>query len=98
MYSTALVELLRTHERALLDAWIGAQRAAGMRVDLLDETTILANSAELLRQITVAAAQGLGDLRESHWQPEPGGPDAFADGDLRLLAQGTPVHPDPERV
>ncbi|MCD4864045.1 STAS domain-containing protein [Pseudomonas sp. PLB05] len=69
MYSTALVELLRTHERALLDAWIGAQRAAGMRVDLLDETTILANSAELLRQITVAAAQGLGDLRESHWQP-----------------------------
>ncbi len=69
MYSTALVELLRTHERALLDAWIGAQRAAGMRIDLLDETTILANSAELLRRITVAAAQGLGDLREPHWQP-----------------------------
>lgn len=69
MYSTALVELLRTHERSLLDAWIGAQRAAGMRVDLLDETTILANSAELLRRITVAAAQGLGNLRESHWQP-----------------------------
>ncbi|KTT52292.1 anti-sigma factor antagonist [Pseudomonas oryzihabitans] len=69
MYSTALVELLRTHEQALLDAWIGAQRAAGMRVDLLDETTILANSAELLRRITVAAAQGGNDLRESHWQP-----------------------------
>ncbi len=69
MYSTALVELLRTHERSLLDAWIGAQRAAGMRVDLLDETTILANSAELLRRITVASAQGIGDLRESHWQP-----------------------------
>jgi len=69
MYSTALVELLRTHEQALLDAWIGAQRAAGMRVDLLDETTILANSAELLRRITVAAAQGGSDLRESHWQP-----------------------------
>ena len=69
MYSTALVELLRTHEQALLDAWIGAQHAAGMRVDLLDETTILANSAELLRRITVAAAQGGSDLRESHWQP-----------------------------
>lgn len=69
MYSTALVELLRTHERSLLDAWIGAQRAAGMRIDLLDETTILANSAELLRRITVAAAQGLGNLREPHWQP-----------------------------
>lgn len=69
MYSTALVELLRTHEQALLDAWIGAQRAAGMRVDLLDETTILANSAELLRRINVAAAQGGNDLRESHWQP-----------------------------
>ena len=63
MYSTAFVELLRTHERSLLDAWIGAQRAAGMRIDLLDETTILANSAELLRRITVAAAQGLGNLR-----------------------------------
>ena len=69
MYSTALVELLRTHERSLLDAWIGAQRAAGMRIDLLDETTILSNSAELLRRITVAAAQGLGNLREPHWQP-----------------------------
>ncbi|MEH3021822.1 MAG: STAS domain-containing protein [Pseudomonas oryzihabitans] len=69
MYSTALVELLRTHERSLLDAWIAAQRAAGMRVDLLDETTILANSAELLRRITVAAAQGIGDLHDSHWQP-----------------------------
>lgn len=69
MYSTALVELLRTHERPLLDAWIGAQRAAGMRIDLLDETTILANSAELLRRITVAIAQGLGDLHEPHWQP-----------------------------
>ena len=69
MYSTALVELLRTHEQALLDAWVGAQRAAGMRVDLLDETTILANSAELLRRINVAAAQGGSDLRESHWQP-----------------------------
>lgn len=69
MYSTALVELLRTHERTLLDAWIAAQRAAGMRVDLIDETTILANSAELLRRITLASAQGIGDLRESHWQP-----------------------------
>lgn len=69
MYSNALVELLRTHEQALLDAWISAQRAAGMRVDLLDETTILTNSAELLRRITVAAAQGGSDLHQAHWQP-----------------------------
>ena len=40
-----------------------------MRVALLDEPPILANSAEFLRRITVAAAQGLGDLREPHWQP-----------------------------
>ncbi|GGK08803.1 STAS domain-containing protein [Pseudomonas matsuisoli] len=69
MSSTAIAELLRNHEATLLDVWVAAQRNAGMRLDLMNESTIVTNSAELLRKLTTAAAQGMDDLDAAHWQP-----------------------------
>ncbi|TLX53958.1 anti-anti-sigma factor [Stutzerimonas nosocomialis] len=69
MSSTALAELLKQHETDLLDAWISAQRAAGIRTDLIDEASVVANSRELLKALTLGAAEGVEDFGDAHWSP-----------------------------
>ncbi len=67
MSSPALAELLKQHETDLLDAWISAQRTAGIRTDLIDEASVLANSRELLKALTLGAAEGIADFGDAHW-------------------------------
>jgi rsbT co-antagonist protein RsbR len=55
-----------------LDEWVTAQRLAGIRTDLVDEETVRSNSQELLKLLTVAAAEGLDDLHSAHWTPVKG--------------------------
>ncbi|MBA1274135.1 STAS domain-containing protein [Stutzerimonas azotifigens] len=69
MSSPALAELLKQHETDILDAWISAQRAAGIRTDLIDEASVVANSRELLKALTLGAAEGVDDFGDAHWKP-----------------------------
>ncbi|TRX76633.1 STAS domain-containing protein [Pseudomonas mangiferae] len=72
MPASALAELLKTYESELLEEWIGAQRAAGLRSDLIDLDTVVSNSRELLKLLAVAAEQGIDDLGARHWEPVRG--------------------------
>ncbi|GGL93907.1 STAS domain-containing protein [Pseudomonas asuensis] len=72
MPASVIAELLQQHERELLDEWVTAQRLAGIRTDLVDEETVRSNSQELLKLLTVAAAEGLDDLHSAHWTPVKG--------------------------
>ena len=67
--SPALVEILATADDALLDAWIQTQVTGGsLRRDLLDESELRSDSAELLRLLTEAArAGGRLDVSDPSW-------------------------------
>ncbi len=69
---SVLAEILKKHESQLLETWIEAQRASGIRADLIDIDTVIANSKELLKLLTVAAAEGTQDLSAQHWEPVKG--------------------------
>jgi rsbT co-antagonist protein RsbR len=72
MPASVIAELLQQQEAELLNEWISAQRLAGIRTDLIDEDAVMNNSRELLKLLTVAAAQGIADLHTSHWSPVKG--------------------------
>ncbi|MGS0940093.1 STAS domain-containing protein [Pseudomonas luteola] len=69
MPASVIAELLQQHERELLEEWVTAQRSAGIRTDLIDEETVKSNSKEMLKLLTVAAAEGLDDLHHDQWSP-----------------------------
>ncbi len=64
-----IAELLKKHESELLLEWVASQRAAGIRTDLIDESTVLNNSRELLKLLSIAAASGIDDLNGAEWKP-----------------------------
>ncbi|MCQ4272794.1 STAS domain-containing protein [Pseudomonas kuykendallii] len=64
-----IAELLKKHESELLQEWIASQRAAGIRTDLIDEGTVLNNSRELLKLLSIAALGGIDDLGSAEWKP-----------------------------
>ena len=69
MSVSAIAELLKKHESELLLEWVASQRAAGIRTDLIDESTVLNNSRELLKLLSIAAASGIDDLNGAEWKP-----------------------------
>ncbi|MDG9924410.1 MULTISPECIES: STAS domain-containing protein [unclassified Pseudomonas] len=69
MSVSQLAELLKQNEEQLLDKWMAAQRAAGMRIDLIDERTVQESSRELLKAVTIALAQGSDDIETAAWKP-----------------------------
>jgi len=69
MSIAVLAELLKHHEKVLLDQWIAAQRNAGIRSDLVDERTVQENSRELLKALIVAIAEGTDDIESAPWRP-----------------------------
>jgi rsbT co-antagonist protein RsbR len=69
MSVSQLAELLKQHEEQLLDKWMAAQRAAGIRIDLIDERTVQESSRELLKGVTMALAQGSDDIQTAAWKP-----------------------------
>lgn len=69
MTATVLAELLQQNEITLLERWIGAQRQAGIRSDLIDDRTMADNSRELLRELTRAIGEGGDDIEQAHWRP-----------------------------
>jgi rsbT co-antagonist protein RsbR len=48
---------------------MAAQRAAGIRIDLIDERAIQESSRELLKAVTIALAQGSDDIETAAWKP-----------------------------
>ncbi|MDD0843548.1 STAS domain-containing protein [Pseudomonas sp. Gutcm_11s] len=64
-----LAELLKQNEEPLLEKWMAAQRAAGIRMDLVDDRTVQDNSRELLKAVTIALAQGSDDINSAAWKP-----------------------------
>ena len=69
MSVSQLAELLRQNEEHLLEQWLQAQRAKGLRLDLIDERVVQENSRELLKAVTMALAQGTDDLASPAWKP-----------------------------
>ena len=69
MSVSQLAELLKQNEEQLLDKWMAAQRAAGIRVDLIDERAVQESSRELLKAVTIALAQGSADIETPAWKP-----------------------------
>lgn len=69
MSVSQLAELLKNNEDQLLEQWLAAQRAAGIRLDLIDERTVQENSRELLKALVLALAQGSDDLSSPTWKP-----------------------------
>ncbi|WP_313514995.1 STAS domain-containing protein [Pseudomonas sp.] len=69
MSVSAIADLLKKHESELLLEWVASQRAAGIRTDLIDESTVLSNSRELLKLLSIAAASGIDDLNGAEWKP-----------------------------
>jgi rsbT co-antagonist protein RsbR len=69
MSVSQLAELLKQNEEQLLDKWMAAQRAAGIRIDLIDERAIQESSRELLKAVTIALAQGSDDIETAAWKP-----------------------------
>ena len=69
MSVSQLAELLKQNEEQLLDKWMVAQRAAGIRVDLIDERAVQESSRELLKAVTIALAQGSDDIQAPAWKP-----------------------------
>ncbi|WP_043307253.1 STAS domain-containing protein [Pseudomonas sp. ML96] len=67
-----LAELLKQNEEPLLEKWMAAQRAAGIRMDLVDDRTVQDNSRELLKAVTIALAQGSDDIDSAAWKPLKG--------------------------
>ena len=69
MSVSQLAELLKQNEEQLLDKWMAAQRAAGIRIDLIDERAVQESSRELLKAVTIALAQGSDDIETPAWKP-----------------------------
>jgi rsbT co-antagonist protein RsbR len=69
MSAAIFAELLKQDEKAILDKWMAAQRNAGIRSDLIDDRTVEENSRELLKALTVAAAEGSDDFAAPAWKP-----------------------------
>lgn len=69
MTDTSLAELFKHNEQQLLAQWLEAQRAVGLRLDLIDERTVQQNSQELLKTFTMALAQGARDFDSPAWKP-----------------------------
>lgn len=69
MSVSALAELLKQNEQQLLEKWMVAQRAAGLRVDLIDAHTVQENSRELIKAFIMALAQGSDDIHSPAWKP-----------------------------
>lgn len=64
MSTTVLAELFKNSEKEILQAWLEAQRSAGIRFDLIDDRTVEENSRELLKSLTLALAEGAVDINE----------------------------------
>ncbi|NWL77655.1 anti-anti-sigma factor [Pseudomonas taiwanensis] len=69
MSMSLLAELFKRNEQQLLEKWLAAQRAAGIRLDLIDERAVEENSRELLKAFTMALAQGSDSFEAAAWQP-----------------------------
>jgi len=69
MSVSQLAELLKHNEEQLLDKWVAAQRAAGIRIDLIDERSIQESSRELLKALIIALIQGSDDIESPAWKP-----------------------------
>lgn len=66
-----LATMLREHQKAILEAWIGEQLAADtLRLDLIDDKTLSLESREFLAVVTSAMASGEDLDREAPaWRP-----------------------------
>lgn len=69
MPASALAEILKKYEGELLEEWISAQRAAGIRSDLVDLDTVMSNSRELLGLLAKAVTEGTQDIYSRPWEP-----------------------------
>jgi rsbT co-antagonist protein RsbR len=69
MFDTSLAELIKQNEQLLLCDWLEAQRAVGLRLDLIDERAVQQNSQDLLKAFTMALAQGEPDFESATWKP-----------------------------
>ncbi|MFS2124050.1 STAS domain-containing protein [Pseudomonas sp. Pseusp97] len=69
MLDTSLAELFKQNEQQLLADWLEAQRAVGLRLDLIDERAVQQNSQDLLKAFTMALAQGVADFESPAWKP-----------------------------
>jgi rsbT co-antagonist protein RsbR len=69
MSVSVLAELLKQNEQNLLEKWMAAQRVAGIRVDLIDESTVEENSRELIKAFIMALAQGSESIEDPAWKP-----------------------------
>jgi len=69
MPASALAEILKKYEGELLEEWISAQRAAGIRSDLVDLDTVMSNSRELLGLLAKAVTEGNQDIYSRPWEP-----------------------------
>lgn len=69
MLNTSLAELFKQNEQQLLADWLEAQRAVGLRLDLIDERAVQQNSQDLLKAFTMALAQGVADFESPAWKP-----------------------------
>ena len=72
MSVSQLAELLKQNEEQLLEKWLAAQRAEGIRLDLIDDRMVQDNSRELLKAVTIGLAQGNVDLNAPIWTPLKG--------------------------
>lgn len=69
MSVSVLAELLKQNEQKLLEKWMAAQRVAGIRVDLIDESSVEENSRELIKAFIMALAQGSDSIEDPAWKP-----------------------------
>lgn len=69
MSVSVLAELLKQNEQNLLEKWMAAQRVAGIRVDLIDESSVEENSRELIKAFIMALAQGSDSIEDPAWKP-----------------------------
>ncbi|WP_252273334.1 STAS domain-containing protein [Pseudomonas subflava] len=69
MSVSQLAELLKQNEEQILDKWLSAQRAAGIRFDLIDERNVQDNSRDLLKAVIMALAQDADDFDAPAWKP-----------------------------
>lgn len=69
MLDTSLAELFKQNEQQLLADWMEAQRAVGLRLDLIDERAVKQNSQDLLKAFTMGLAQGVPNFESATWKP-----------------------------
>lgn len=69
MTVAALAAIFKQHESAILQQWIDAQRLAGVRLDLIDDSAMVENSQDLLRAFLRALAESGVNLDLPGWAP-----------------------------